>query len=85
MELIEIIRWVSIVLLWVCIGLNYYAIHRLIRTRKNLEKLEVTYQEAIDNYHEAIDSCNEARKAYEDRLKMVLGDVSDEGSDNDKG
>lgn len=76
MELIEIIRWISIVLMWGATVLNVFALIKCVRTQKKIDELEELYKGAIQRYESA-------RKAYEDRLKMVLGDVSDEGSDND--
>jgi hypothetical protein len=37
MTMIEVIRWISIVMLWVAIAANLWACHKCIKTRKMFE------------------------------------------------
>ena len=71
MEPIEIIRWISIVLMWFATALNMYALIRGIRNYKELLKTRERYEEAVKRHEEA---------AEEYRKRCF-----DEGSDNDNG
>lgn len=66
--MIEVIRWVSLVGLWVCIGLNTWCI---IRSFRNCKKMDRNLAEI-----EAL------REKWIERVNM-LEEVSDEGNDND--
>lgn len=62
----DIIRWISLVMLWVCIGLNVGCI---IRSFRNCKKMDRNLAEI-----EAL------REKWIERVNM-LEEVSDEGSD----
>lgn len=47
MELVEIIRWISIVMMWGVTALNAYAFIRCLRTQKKLKELEIRYEERL--------------------------------------
>ena len=78
MELIEIIRWVSIVLMWGATALNIYA---LIRGNQNYKKLK----EIREKYEKAVEETWAARDKYYDMIEEYRKRFSDEGSDNDRG
>lgn len=61
MELIEIIRWVSIVLMWAVCGLNIYVAHGNMRVRKGLDIL-------VEEYRKATLELKEAKQAYEEAI-----------------
>lgn len=66
--MLEIIRWVSLAMLWVCIGLNTWCI---IRSFRNYKKMDRNLAEI-----EAL------RKKWVERVNM-LEEVSDEGENCD--
>ncbi len=62
--LYEVIRWISLVILWVCIGFQIWSIRRSSRTLKEWKR--------------AIECTEQIRKKYLERL-AVLEEVPDEG------
>lgn len=85
MDWIRIFQWISIVMCWFATGLNIYAMICLNRTRKRYEKLD-NELEAERKYCTAmISACNNYMKVRHEELKSIVEEVSDEGSDNDRG
>ena len=71
----EVIRWISIFLMWVAVGMNLYAMVRCLRTEKKLHRLEECYTNAIETY-------NTSREAYEAlRDRLLNKEVPDERQD----
>ena len=76
MELIDVIRWISIILMWGATALNVYALIRGNQNYKALIKTRERYEETIKRYEEAIDELHKEAEGYRKRCL-------DEGSDND--
>ena len=64
----EIIRWVSLAVLWVCIGLNAWCIARSFRNCKKMDR--------------NLAEIESLRKKWVERVN-ALEEVSDEGNDKD--
>lgn len=82
---IRILQWVSIVMCWVAVGMNIFAMIRLNRTRKWYEKKENELEAEREYCTALISACNNYIKARQEELKSIMEEVSDEGSDNDRG
>ena len=54
MNWIRILQWISIVMCWVAIGMNIYAMIRMKRTQRELEN-QVRIWKARNNYEEVSD------------------------------
>lgn len=59
----EVIRWISIVLMWLAVGMNIYAIYRLYRSRKRYEKRENELEAERKYCLSMIAACNEFLEA----------------------
>jgi hypothetical protein len=68
----EVIRWISIVLMWIAVAMNLYALTRCLRTEKKLNR-EYEYLEKIRTEYET------ARDKYIKLLDEQWKEVSDEG------
>lgn len=62
MDWFRILQWISIVILWVCIGLQTWLLHRNWKLREKLKENEKAYEEAVaktwaarDQYYEMIE------------------------------
>lgn len=75
MELIEIIRWISIGLMWFATGLNIYAMIRLNRTRERYEKKENELDAELKYCNTMIAACTEFLEATHKEVE----EGSDEG------
>ena len=71
----EIIRWITLVILWGCIGLNWWCILRSCRNSKETDKIRANLERGIAEV-EAL------REKWLERLKL-LEVIPDEGADND--
>jgi hypothetical protein len=59
----EVIRWSSIVLMWIATGMNIYAMVRLNQSRKHYEKKEKQVDALEEYYNTMIAACTEFLEA----------------------
>ena len=68
----EVIRWITLAILWGCIALNVWTIVRNIRLHKRLG-VERKYCTAM------MSACDNYIKARQKELKSIVEEVSDDG------
>ena len=78
MDWVRVLYLVSVVILWVCIGVNFWNIGRNRQLRKKWEKM-ISELERIYNEHISL------RDRYIELLDKQREEVSDEGNNDDNG
>lgn len=81
MKLIEIIRWISIVMCWVAIGMNIFAVIRLNRCRKRYEKKENDLDAERKYCTVLMSACNNYIKARQEELKSIIEEENENETD----
>lgn len=74
MDWVKILYWISVVVLWVLIGLNFWNLGRTRRLRKDWEKM-IKELKLITRHQETM------RDKYIEMIIEQRGEISDEGKD----
>lgn len=71
----EVIRWISIALMWIAVGMNLYAFTRGVRTWKRCERLEKQLEAENKYYTAMIAACTEFLEAAHKESEEAVNEL----------